>query len=77
MAAKDGKVKIEKFNDTDFEFRKMLIENYLYQKNPHLPLVGKKPGGIKDEELELAQTDVWGPTPSTKLTCFNNLPNLT
>ena len=30
MAADEGKVKIEKFDDADFGFWKMQIEDYLY-----------------------------------------------
>lgn len=29
------KVRIEKFDGTDFDFQKMRIENYLYQNNLH------------------------------------------
>ncbi|AES87886.1 hypothetical protein MTR_4g036430 [Medicago truncatula] len=38
IAADEGKVKIEKFDDGNFGFWKMQIEDYLYQKKLHQPL---------------------------------------
>ena len=38
----EEKIKIDKFDGKDFDFWKMQIENYLYQKRLHLPLGGKK-----------------------------------
>ena len=40
----------EKFDGTDFGFWRMQIEDYLYGKKLHLPLLGEKPATIKDEE---------------------------
>lgn len=37
------KVKIDKFEGHDLRFRRMKIEEYLYQKKLHEPLFGKKP----------------------------------
>ena len=34
---------IEKFDGTDFGYWKMQIEDYLYGKKLHLPLLGSKP----------------------------------
>ena len=34
---------IEKFDETDFEYWRMQIEDYLYGKKLHLPLLGEKP----------------------------------
>ena len=34
---------IEKFDGTDFGYWRMQIEDYLYGKKLHLPLLGKKP----------------------------------
>jgi hypothetical protein len=48
MAREEGKVGIEKFNNTDFEYWKMQIENYLYGKKLHLPLLGEQPDSLED-----------------------------
>jgi len=56
MTADEGKVKIEKFEGTDFGFWKMLIEDYLYQKKLHQPLTEKKPDSMKDDEWNLQDT---------------------
>ena len=40
----------EKFDGTDFGFWRMQIEDYLYGKKLHLPLLGEKPATMKDEE---------------------------
>ncbi|KAE8725120.1 Polyadenylate-binding protein 7 [Hibiscus syriacus] len=53
MAADEGKVKIEKFDGADFGFRKMQIEDFLYQKNLYQPLSGKQPEGMKNEDWAL------------------------
>ena len=41
---------IEKFDGTDFGFWRMQIEDYLYGKELHLPLLGEKPTTMKDDE---------------------------
>ena len=41
---------IKKFNGTDFEYWRMQIEDYLYGKKLHLPLLGKKLDTMKDGE---------------------------
>ncbi|KAB5573948.1 hypothetical protein DKX38_001142 [Salix brachista] len=41
---------IEKFDGRDFSYWKMQIEDYLYGKKLHLPLLGQKPESMKDEE---------------------------
>ena len=44
MAGVEGKASgIEKFNGTDFRYWRMLIEDYLYGKKLHFPLLGTKP----------------------------------
>ncbi|GJZ80926.1 hypothetical protein Tco_0645920 [Tanacetum coccineum] len=48
--AEDGKIKIDKFDGHDFEFWKMQIEDYLYQKKLHEPLAEAKPTGMKAED---------------------------
>ena len=41
MTEEDGKtLGIEKFDGTDFGYWKMQIEDYLYEKKLHLPLLG-------------------------------------
>ena len=43
MTEEDGKSSgIEKFDGTNFGYWKMQIEDYLYGKKLHLPLLGKK-----------------------------------
>ncbi|RVW74803.1 hypothetical protein CK203_053859 [Vitis vinifera] len=42
---------IEKFDGTDFAYWRMQIEDYLYGRKLHLPLLGTKPESMKAEEL--------------------------
>ncbi|KAK3023701.1 hypothetical protein RJ639_044002 [Escallonia herrerae] len=49
--AEEGKGKIEKFNSINFQWWKMQVEDYLYQKNLYLPLVGEK--------LEVMNANEW------------------
>ncbi|KAK2967804.1 hypothetical protein RJ640_021753 [Escallonia rubra] len=44
--AEEGKGKIEKFNGMNFKWWKMQVEDYLYQKDLYLPLVGEKPEAL-------------------------------
>ena len=54
MAGDEGKASgIEKFDGTDFGYWKMLIEDYLYGKKLHLPLLEKKPDSMEEEEWSL------------------------
>uniref|UniRef100_A0A2N9H4J8 Retrovirus-related Pol polyprotein from transposon TNT 1-94-like beta-barrel domain-containing protein n=1 Tax=Fagus sylvatica TaxID=28930 RepID=A0A2N9H4J8_FAGSY len=54
MTGEDGKTsRIEKFDGTDFGYWKMQIEDYLYGKKLHLPLLGKKPDKMEDAEWAL------------------------
>ena len=49
MTGEEGKMLgIEKFDGTDFGYWKMQIENYLYGKKLHLPLLGKKLDKMED-----------------------------
>jgi acyl-activating enzyme 14 len=41
---------IEKFDGTDFGYWKMQIEDYLYGKILHLPLLGSKPENMQEED---------------------------
>ncbi|KAK2456788.1 hypothetical protein QL285_004126 [Trifolium repens] len=60
MATDEGKVKIEKFDGADFDFWKMQIEDYLYQKKLYQPLTGKKPTEMKDDEWKLLDRQALG-----------------
>ena len=50
MAVDEGKVRIDKFDRKDFRFWKMQIEDYLYQKKLHEPLLGTMSAGMKQED---------------------------
>ena len=51
MAGEEGKMsRVEKFDGTDFGYRKMQIEDYLYVKKLHLPLLGKKLDSMEEDE---------------------------
>ena len=59
MAEEAGKAsRIEKFNGTDFGFWRMQIEDYLYRKKLHLPLLGEKPTTMKDKEWNFLDRQV-------------------
>nr|CAN81228.1 hypothetical protein VITISV_038889 [Vitis vinifera] len=54
MAKEAGKASgIEKFDGTDFAYWRMQIENYLYGRKLHLPLLGTKLESMKAEEWVL------------------------
>ena len=50
--SKDGKFRVKKFNNQNYQLWKMQMEDYLYQKDLFLPLSGveKKLAAMKDEE---------------------------
>ncbi|KAK2982075.1 hypothetical protein RJ640_003200 [Escallonia rubra] len=48
--AKEGKGKIEKFNGMNFQWWKMQVKDYLYQKDLYLLLVGEKPEAMNANE---------------------------
>ncbi|KAK3022595.1 hypothetical protein RJ639_046200 [Escallonia herrerae] len=48
--AEDGKGKIQKFNGMNFQWCKMQVEDYLYQKDLYLSLVGEKPEAMNASE---------------------------
>ena len=51
MAREEGKgLGIEKFDGADFAYWRMQIEDYLYGKKLHLPLLGTKHETMKDED---------------------------
>ncbi|WVZ24135.1 hypothetical protein V8G54_002679 [Vigna mungo] len=60
MAADEGKIKIEKFDGTDFGFWKMQIEDYLYQKKLYQPLSWHQPENMKDEDWILLDRQALG-----------------
>ncbi|WVY97343.1 hypothetical protein V8G54_029494 [Vigna mungo] len=60
MAADERKIKIEKFDGTDFGFWKMQIEDYLYQKKLYQPLSGHQPENMKDEDWILLDRQALG-----------------
>ena len=54
MVEDSGKAsRIEKFDGTNFGFWRMQINDYLYGKKLHLPLLGGKPETMKVEEWAL------------------------
>ena len=50
MMAREEKVEIDNFDGKNFGFRKMQIEDYLYQKKLHEPLEEKKPVSMDEKE---------------------------
>jgi hypothetical protein len=50
MAREEGKIGIEKFDGTDFAYWKMQIEDILYGKDLHQPLLGEQPDDMYDSE---------------------------
>ncbi|WVZ14797.1 hypothetical protein V8G54_012363 [Vigna mungo] len=60
MTADEGKIKIEKFDGTNFAFWKMQIEDYLYQKKLYQPLSGHQPENMKDEDWILLDRQALG-----------------
>ena len=51
---------IEKFDGTDFANWRMQIEDYLYERKLHLPLLGTKPEAMKAEEWAFLDRQVLG-----------------
>ena len=61
MAKEAGKSsRIEKFDGTDFAYWRMQIEDYLYWRKLHLPLLGTKPKAMKAKEWALLDRQVVG-----------------
>ena len=66
-----GKVSgIEKFDGIDFAYWRMQIEDYLYGRKLHLPLLGTKPESMKVEEWALLDKQVLG---VIRLTLFRSV----
>jgi len=53
MAIEEVKVRIDIFDEKDFSFWKMQIEDYLYQMKLHLPLSEDKPETMKQADWDL------------------------
>ena len=51
---------IEKFDGTDFGYWRMQIEDYLYGKKLHLPLLGEKPESMPAADWTLLDRQVLG-----------------
>ena len=61
MVEEAGKASgIEKFDGTDFAYWRMQIEDYLYGRKLHLPLLRTKPKAMKAEEWALLDRQVLG-----------------
>ena len=61
MAREEGKgSRIEKFDEIDFAYWRMQIEDYLYGKKLHLLLLETKPETMKDEDWNLLNRQVFG-----------------
>ena len=71
MVEEAGKLSgIEKFDGTDFTYWRMQIEDYLYGRKLHLPLLGTKPEAMKAEEWALLDRQVLG---VIRLTLFRSV----
>ncbi|RVW67125.1 Retrovirus-related Pol polyprotein from transposon TNT 1-94 [Vitis vinifera] len=74
MAEEAGKASgIEKFDGTDFAYWRMQIEDYLYGRKLHLPLLGTKPESMKAEEWALLDRQ---PSANNKVHLMKKLFNL-
>ena len=61
MVEEAGKTSgIEKFDGTDFAYWRMQVEDYLYGRKLHLPLLGAKPESMEAEEWALFDRQVLG-----------------
>ena len=60
--AEEGKFRVEKFNDQNYQLWKMKIEDYLYQKDLYLYLGRKEKQSVtmKDEEWEFLDRKALG-----------------
>ena len=57
---KISKIGIEKFDESDFSFWKIQIEDYLYQKDLHELLLGVKPDTMTMEQWKLKDRQALG-----------------
>ena len=68
MAVEEGKIKVERFDGSDFGYWKMQIEDYLYQMKLYLSLAGVKLDSMKEEDWVLLDRQALGVIRLT-LTC--------
>jgi hypothetical protein len=59
VVEEDGKFRVERFNDQNYQLWKMQMEDYLYQNDLFLPLRGKTKHlmSMKDKEWEVLDTN--------------------
>jgi hypothetical protein len=50
MVGEEGKIEIEKFDGKDFGYWKVQIEDILYRKDLHQPLLEEQPDDMTDNE---------------------------
>ena len=60
MKMESSNIGIEKFDGSDFGFWKMQIEDYLYQKDLHEPLLGVKSDTMTTEQWKLKDRQALG-----------------
>ena len=60
MVLDKGKFEIEKFDGRDFGYWKMQIEDYLFQKQLHEPLLGEMPENMKQKDWDLLDRQALG-----------------
>ena len=60
--AEEGKFRVEKFNDQNYQLWKMHMEDYLYQKDLYLSLdeKAKQMAAVKNEEWEVLDRKALG-----------------
>ena len=58
----EGKFRVKKFNNQNYQLWKMQMEEYMYQKDLYLPLgeKAKQPVAMKDEEWEVLDRKALG-----------------
>ena len=71
LKMESSNIGIEKFDGSDFGFWKMLIEDYLYQKDLHQPLLGLKPHTLTMKQWKLKDLQALG---LIRLTLSRNVP---
>lgn len=51
---------VEKFDDTDFEYWRLQIEDYLYRKRLHLSILGERSDSMEDADWNILDHRSWG-----------------
>ena len=49
----EDKIKIEKFNGTNYSFWKMQMEDVLFQRDLYQPIIGSKPTDMEQEKWDI------------------------